>query len=206
MLNPCKAKIWFVIELCETIQPKNIELANFELYSSLPKEFNIQASDHYPTRDWSSLGLFTKTIDFNLNLNLNWVLYQFKGTFTAGDERTVQRFQLNNNGFVKFIKIEMLSHYGSEHFCPLSVVRVFGTSLFDEVDRIDNMANDQNIGDEDNDSPLNEELIGEDASTQNLFGTARDAVFNIVRKAAQALNGITYYNLLSNYLLIRFYY
>jgi len=82
----------------------------------------------------------------------------------------------------------MLSHYGSEHFCPISVVRIFGTSLFEEVERIDNIAHDQTISDED-DSSINEELVGEDASSQNLFGTARDAVFNIVRKAAQALNG-----------------
>lgn len=59
MLNPCKADIWFVIELCETIQPKNMEIANFELYSSVPKQFYVEASEHYPTRQWSSLGLIT---------------------------------------------------------------------------------------------------------------------------------------------------
>ena len=95
---------------------------------------------------------------------------------------------MQNNGFVKFVRIEMLSHYGSEHFCPLSVVRVFGTSLFEEVERIDNMDTPQQMADED-ESPLTEELVGEADSSQNLFGTARDAVFNIVRKAAQALNG-----------------
>lgn len=85
----------------------------------------------------------------------------------------------------------MLSHYGSEHFCPLSVVRVFGTSLFEEVERIDNMDTNHNIADEESESTLTEELVGESDSSQNLFGTARDAVFNIVKKAAQALNGVT---------------
>ncbi|CAG2170552.1 unnamed protein product [Oppiella nova] len=116
------------------------------------------------------------------------------GTFGAQDERSVQRFPLQNTGFVKFIKVELLSHYGSEHFCPLSVVRVFGTSLFEEVERIDTLdANQLSTGavsavDED-ESAIGEELVGEDTSGQNLFGSARDAVYDIVRKAAQALNG-----------------
>lgn len=59
MLNPCKTKNWFVIELCETIQPQYMELANFELYSSIPKEFSVSASEHYPARnEWSVLGIF----------------------------------------------------------------------------------------------------------------------------------------------------
>lgn len=61
MLNPCNAKIWydparillrslhalfrFVIELCESIRILNIELANFELFSSVPKTFRVSASD-----------------------------------------------------------------------------------------------------------------------------------------------------------------
>ncbi|CAG2123478.1 unnamed protein product, partial [Medioppia subpectinata] len=87
--------------------------------------------------------------------------------------------------------IELLSHYGSEHFCPLSVVRVFGTSLFEEVERIDTLDANQltAAGVEEEESPIAEEMLGNDESAQNLFGTARDAVFNIVRKAAQALNG-----------------
>lgn len=60
MLNPCKIRNWFVIELCETIQPQYLEMANFELYSSIPKEFTVLASEHYPNRkEWSSLGLFS---------------------------------------------------------------------------------------------------------------------------------------------------
>lgn len=111
----------------------------------------------------------------------------FLGTFNASDERSIQRFQLINNGFVKFVKIGLLSHYGSEHFCPLSVVRIFGTSLFEEVERMDSL--DTHSNDDDSESPLMEEMVGEADSSQNLFGHAKEAVFNIVRQAAQALNG-----------------
>lgn len=59
MLNPCKSKNWLVIELCETIQPQYLEMANFELYSSIPKEFVVYASEVYPNRnEWSLLGMF----------------------------------------------------------------------------------------------------------------------------------------------------
>jgi hypothetical protein len=35
----------FVIELCESIRILNIEIANFELFSSVPKTFRVSASD-----------------------------------------------------------------------------------------------------------------------------------------------------------------
>ncbi|KAG8555828.1 hypothetical protein GDO81_017830, partial [Engystomops pustulosus] len=39
MLNPCSTKIWFVIELCEPIQVKQLDIANYELFSSTPRDF-----------------------------------------------------------------------------------------------------------------------------------------------------------------------
>lgn len=170
MLNPCKAKIWFVIELCEPIQPSTIELANFELFSSTPKELTIHGSDRFPTREWTSLG-----------------------AFTAADERNLQRFDIKSQPeFLKFIKIEMLSHYGSEHFCPLSLVRAFGTSLVEEFDAIESGANGKDgTREEDLDSldlGLIEEPVGKEKSTQNLLLTAREAVISMVRKAAQVLS------------------
>lgn len=37
----------FVIELCEPIQVKQLDIANFELFSSTPKDFLISISDRY---------------------------------------------------------------------------------------------------------------------------------------------------------------
>uniref|UniRef100_A0A673N4W9 SUN domain-containing ossification factor n=1 Tax=Sinocyclocheilus rhinocerous TaxID=307959 RepID=A0A673N4W9_9TELE len=120
MLNPCSTKIWFVIELCEPIQVKQLDIANFELFSSTPKDFLVSISDRYPTNKWIKLG-----------------------TFHARDERTVQSFPLDEQlyakyvkMFIKYIKVELLSHFGSEHFCPLSLIRVFGTSMVEEYDEI----------------------------------------------------------------------
>ena len=97
MLNPCKAKKWFVVELCEPIQPSAIELANFELFSSTPKEMLVQGYERFPTQTWINLG-----------------------TFVANDSRDLQRFEIKpQTEFIKFIKIEIITHYGSEHFLSL---------------------------------------------------------------------------------------
>lgn len=58
-----------------------IELANFELFSSCPREFAVYSSDNFPTRDWVLLG-----------------------TFTAAELRVLQSFELKQEGFGKFIK------------------------------------------------------------------------------------------------------
>ncbi|XP_067144676.1 SUN domain-containing ossification factor isoform X2 [Centruroides vittatus] len=164
MLNPCKVKIWFVIELCESIQVSQIELANFELFSSSPKEFSVSWSDRFPTREWTSLG-----------------------TITVEDQRTLQGFNLQHQGYGKFIKFELLSHYGTEHYCPISVIRVFGTSMVDEYEEMETAEISHHIS-EDDDDRLDLPLTEESSSSQDLFGSARDAVINIMKKAAEVLS------------------
>lgn len=112
MLNPCKAKIWFVIELCETIQATHIEIANHELFSSTLKDFTVYFSDIYPAMDWKLVG-----------------------QFTASDMRALQTFDLNQVGFGKFIRVELHTHYGTEHYCPISEVKVYGASMVDEYEK-----------------------------------------------------------------------
>jgi hypothetical protein len=53
MLSPCTDRIWFVIELCDSIQAQRVELANFELFSSPLKSVSISVSNRYPTREWT---------------------------------------------------------------------------------------------------------------------------------------------------------
>ncbi|KAI5616570.1 SUN domain-containing ossification factor isoform X5 [Silurus asotus] len=110
MLNPCSDKIWFVIELCQPIQLKQLDIANFELFSSTPKDFLVSISDRYPTNKWTKLG-----------------------TFHAREERTVQSFPLDDHLYAKYVKVELLSHFGAEHFCPLSLLRVYGTCMAEEL-------------------------------------------------------------------------
>lgn len=57
-------------------------MANYELYSSTPKEFSVFWSDLYPTQTWHHLG-----------------------TFEAKDQRTIQTFDLNTRNMGKFMKV-----------------------------------------------------------------------------------------------------
>ncbi|KAL6107494.1 suco [Pungitius sinensis] len=166
MLNPCSNKIWFVIELCEPIQVKQLDIANFELFSSTPKDFLVSISDRYPTNKWVKLG-----------------------TFHARDERIVQSFPLDEQlyakyvkMFIKYIKVELLSHFGSEHFCPLSLIRVFGTSMVEEYEEIsDSQYPSERLEylDEDYDYPPGFQL-SEDKASKNLLGSATNAILNMV--------------------------
>ncbi|XP_048509350.1 SUN domain-containing ossification factor isoform X2 [Athalia rosae] len=164
MLNTCTSRVWFVVELCEAIQAEKIELANFELFSSSPKDFSVYVGDRFPSRDWSAVG-----------------------HFTAKDERDIQSFALHPRLFGKFVKVELHSHYGSEHFCPVSLFRVFGTSEFEVLETENQIQESLENDDEDEDE--GEELLYTDTGDPppNLFGSARDAVLSIVKKAAEVL-------------------
>lgn len=161
-LNTCTSRIWFIVELCEAIQAKKIDLANFELFSSSPKDFTVSVSDRFPSREWSSVG-----------------------QFQAKDERDVQSFNLHPHLFGKFIKVEMISHWGSEHFCPISLFRVYGTSEFEVLETEDRINENASDDDNDDDEETLDSYKGE--LSNNLFGSARDAVMSIVKKAAEVL-------------------
>ncbi|XP_061550100.1 SUN domain-containing ossification factor-like isoform X1 [Phycodurus eques] len=167
MLNPCSNKIWFIIELCEPVQVKQLDIANFELFSSTPKDFLVSISDRYPTNKWLKLG-----------------------TFHARDERTVQSFPLDEQlyakyvkMFTKYIKVELLSHFGSEHFCPLSLIRIFGTSMVEEYEEIAEPSERP----EDQDDDLDHASgcgPGEVKYSKNLIGSAKDVILNMVNNIA----------------------
>ncbi|XP_010125364.1 PREDICTED: SUN domain-containing ossification factor [Chlamydotis macqueenii] len=177
MLNPCSTKIWFVIELCEPVQVKQFDIANHELFSSTPKDFLVSISDRYPTNKWIKLG-----------------------TFHARDERNVQSFPLDEQMyakyvkmFIKYIKVELISHFGSEHFCPLSLIRVFGTSMVEEYEEIADsqyQSERQELFDEDYDYPLDYNT-GEEKSSKNLLGSATNAILSMVNIAANMLGAKT---------------
>lgn len=83
MLSPCTDRIWFVVELCDSIQAQRVELANFELFSSPLKSVSISVSNRFPTREWT-----------------------IAGHFDAKSERDVQLFDLKDvTLFGKFVRV-----------------------------------------------------------------------------------------------------
>ncbi|CAO3618595.1 unnamed protein product [Cunninghamella echinulata] len=104
LLNKCHANKFVVINLCEEILIDTIVLANFEFFSSTFKDFRVYVANNYPTNDWKLLG-------------------QWK----ARNTRDLQVFKVQDRiGWFEYIKIEFLTHYGHEYYCPLSLVRVHG--------------------------------------------------------------------------------
>ncbi|KAL9987720.1 hypothetical protein ACROYT_G002070 [Oculina patagonica] len=164
MLNPCSAKVWFVVELCDVAHVKSIQIANFELFSSTPESFRVYVSKRYPTREWTMLG-----------------------TFQAREERTIQTFPLDEPIYAKYFKVEMLSHFGSEHYCPLSLLRVYGSSMMEELEDHETDGQDDNDNsDGDSDVPVLPPEPGarveDEPKKPNILERAADTVISLVKK------------------------
>lgn len=160
LLSPCKSRIWFVVELCEAIQAERIDLANYELFSSSPKNFSVAVSGRFPTRDWMNVG-----------------------KFIAKDERYIQSFDLHPHIFGKYVRVDVHSHYNSEHFCPISLFRVYGTSEFEAFET----ENRQHpIDDDDDDEEGDQESDTAHKGKTNIFKSASDAVMSIVDTVKKA--------------------
>ncbi|XWS48789.1 hypothetical protein CRYUN_Cryun13aG0106800 [Craigia yunnanensis] len=112
--NPCSVEgKFFVIELAEETLVDAVKIANFEHHSSNFKEFELYGSLNYPTETWSPLG-----------------------KFVAANVKQIQTFKLSEPKWLRYLKLNLLSHYGSEFYCTLSVVEVYG------VDAIERMLED----------------------------------------------------------------
>ncbi|XP_052249155.1 SUN domain-containing ossification factor-like isoform X2 [Dreissena polymorpha] len=157
--TPCKVKKWLVVELCEPIQAHSVEIASLELFSSQPKKVKVMLSDRYPTKDW-----------------------QLAGEFEMKDERTEQTFQIDKlkEYFAKYVRFDVLEHYGNEHFCPITKFRVLGVAVTDYEDD-DSPENEDDSNDDEQDD-MDVVMAGHDGKAKNLFESAKDTVVRIVKK------------------------
>ncbi|KAI8870729.1 hypothetical protein GQ42DRAFT_116044, partial [Ramicandelaber brevisporus] len=114
MLNQCSAPNKFVIvELCNTIIVETIALANHEFFSSTFKDFKVYITSEYPPASESD--------------------WQLIGTFQARNSRDLQVFQVPKNDlFSRYLKIELLTHYGRQFYCPLSQIQVYGVVMMED--------------------------------------------------------------------------
>ncbi|CAI5726953.1 unnamed protein product [Peronospora destructor] len=115
MLTPCSnSRKWVVISLSEDVHADAIAVANYEKFSSTVKDFIVLGSINYPTDTWLVLGNFT-------------------ATHTNGE----QIFQLDAQQHVRYIKFHFLSYYGSEYYCTLSQLRVFGRTFTQVISQLE---------------------------------------------------------------------
>jgi hypothetical protein len=114
MLNICSSSNKFlIVELCNDILIDTIVLANYEFFSSIFRTFRVSVSDRYPVKAdrWRELGVF-------------------EGRST----RSVQAFLVDQPLiWARYLRIEFLTHYGNEYYCPISLLRVHGTTMMEDV-------------------------------------------------------------------------
>ncbi|KAG6237471.1 hypothetical protein E4U24_007477 [Claviceps purpurea] len=112
MLLECDTSSKYVIiELSDDISVDTVVLANFEFFSSMVRHFRVSVSDRYPVKidKWRDLG-----------------------TFEALNSRDIQPFLVENPQiWAKYVRIEFLTHFGTEYYCPISLVRIHGSRMLD---------------------------------------------------------------------------
>lgn len=59
---------------------------------------------------------------------------QIHGDFVASNHRGLQAFAIRSPKiWMKYVKISFLSYYGNEFYCPISVLKVFGTTIMEDL-------------------------------------------------------------------------
>jgi hypothetical protein len=116
MLNECSAQNKFlIVELCDDILVDTVVLANYEFFSSMFRHFRVSVSDRYPVK-----------LD-------RW---RILATFESRNSRDIQPFLISEPQiWARYLRIEFLSHYGNEFYCPISLLRVHGTTMMEQFRR-----------------------------------------------------------------------
>ena len=115
MLSPCnsKEKQFVAVELCDDIRIDTVQLANFEFFSGVFKDFSVSVAKTYSTdvEGWTHVG-----------------------RYKAKNVRGVQSFHppTSLSDFYRYIRIDFESHYGNEYFCPVSLLRVYGLTHLEQ--------------------------------------------------------------------------
>lgn len=119
MSSPCSLKKkWVVLQLSEPLLVEKIMLANYEQYASTFRHFQVLGSATYPVNVPGGPG--------------GWKLL---GSFVAKDNNHAQDFMLKTPQWAKYLKVRFLSHYGHEHYCTVSSIKVFGTNMLEDMQR-----------------------------------------------------------------------
>ncbi|GAB7343614.1 hypothetical protein MBLNU457_1612t1 [Dothideomycetes sp. NU457] len=147
MLNVCSVKNkFFIVELCDDILIDTVVLANYEFFSSIFRTFRISVSDRYPVKaeKWRELGVYE-----------------------ARNTRDVQAFLVDQPLiWARYLRIEFLTHFGNEYYCPVSLLRVHGTTMMEEFRHQEELARGELP--EDLTETEGEDEEGEDAPSETI--------------------------------------
>ena len=131
----------------------------------------------YPTKDWHRHHL---------------------GTFNASFNRTIQSFQTTEStNYLKYVKFELLDFHGHEHYCPLSVVRIHGSNVEDEIMTMEDNTNLNDLKSSTNIPDENENEDEDDnndlSSDQQVGGIIGSAILDLAKRVfrRQTIRGTT---------------
>ena len=165
MLNTCSANNkFFIVELCDNILIDTVVLANYEFFSSMFRHFRVSVSDRYPVKieKWKDLG-----------------------TFEARNVREVQAFLVERPQiWARYLRIEFLSHYGSEYYCPVSLLRVHGTTMLEDYRHQEELSR----GDHSEDATLEIEVNATPALPQEAATSSAEAAKETVTPTESSID------------------
>eukprot|EP00494_Astrolonche_serrata_P023308 UN23566 len=101
MLMPCAGEKYFTIQLTEDVIVDTVTIVNHEHYSSNFRNLTISGAQKNPTTEWKIIRRFEAD-----NIRQEHII----GVEPA---------------WVRFVRFNITSYYGSEYYCPVSKVQVF---------------------------------------------------------------------------------
>jgi hypothetical protein len=112
--NPCSAEGKFVVvELSEETLVHTVALANLEHYSSNFRDIELHGSLSYPVPAEAS--------------------WELLGRFAAENAKHAQRFVLPEPRWTRYLRLRLVSHYGSGFYCILSYLEVYGIDAVEQM-------------------------------------------------------------------------
>ncbi|WVQ99509.1 hypothetical protein IAU59_006644 [Kwoniella sp. CBS 9459] len=119
MLTPCKAKEhWVVVELCDEIRIEAVEVAVWEFFSGVVREVRVSVGGE-DDEDYED--------DPDDGVNGRSPKWKEVGSFIGKNVRGVQTFKLPQpTSFHRFIRLDFPSYFGTEYYCPVSQLKVYG--------------------------------------------------------------------------------
>lgn len=130
LLSPCAAKEKFVIvELCDDVRIDTVQLANYEFFSGVFKDIKISLSESSPgdPQAWIDAGTYRAK-------NIRAV--QVRIVRLCGSRVLTRRQSFHppagRQKFYRYIRVDFLSYYGNEFYCPVSLLRVYGLTHMED--------------------------------------------------------------------------
>eukprot|EP00887_Chlorella_sp_A99_P002880 scaffold6.g2880.t1 len=123
--NDCRADKWVLVELSQVAKLSRVALAQYELYSSRVRDFELRGRQSHPRTDG---------VGADYARGLNSSQWRLLGNFTAEKRKGVQMFAIEQPVWVRFVLLRFLSHYGSEPVCAVNALSLFGKSAAEELE------------------------------------------------------------------------